>query len=302
MTDDLFDDPTTRYGLAPDNRRYRFPAPPGVEPAASWRRTTNLIKAFSDQYALQQWLERMTLLGLLANDGLLFDELATSGVEMMAPDVQRKALEMFAAQARTAVGGDKGARKGTARHGVLEHWMFAGEVIGHRRIRLQFEQLLEILDAKGFDLIPGTSERFVFHPIAGGVVGRQDARFLCRRTGQEGPADLKCGKVDEKTGRRFWTYQEYAGQLFIYDDAPWTWEGPLDDDGCWAPKTPGNYVGRPGGAVEGERAGILLHMPANGAPEVVEVSLEYGRRVAEIARDATEHRALGKHAGGICPA
>jgi hypothetical protein len=302
MTDDLFDDPHPRYGLAPDNRRYRFPAPPGVEPAASWRRTTNLIKAFSDQYALQQWLERMTLLGLLANDGLLFDELATSGVEAMAPDVQRKALEMFAAQARTAVGGDKGARKGAARHSVLEHWMFAGEVIGHRRIRLQFEQLLEILDAKGFDLIPGTSERFVFHPIAGGVVGRQDARFLCRRTGQEGPADLKCGKVDEKTGRRFWTYQEYAAQLFIYDSAPWTWEGPLDDDGRWVAKAPGNYVGRPGGAVEGERAGILLHMPGNGAPEVVEVSLEYGRRVAEIARDATEHRALGKHAGGICPA
>jgi hypothetical protein len=134
------------------------------------------------------------------------------------------------------------------------------------------------------------------------MVGRQDARFLCRRTGQEGPADLKCGKVDEKTGRRFWTYQEYAGQLFIYDDAPWIWEGPLDDDGRWVSKTPGNYMGRSGGAVEGERAGILLHMPANGAPEVVEVSLEYGRRVAEIARDATEHRALGKHAGGICPA
>jgi hypothetical protein len=298
VTDDLFDEPTTpKYGLDDAIHRYRFPPPPGIAPSnRGWRRTTNLVKAFSDQYALQQWLERATLLGLLANDGLIFDELAASGVEYQAADVQRTQLAKYADAARSAVGADAGARKGTARHNLLEHYLFADEVIGHRRMRVQMHDLLEKLDALGIELIPGTQESFVFHPIAGGVVGRRDARFLCRRTGQIGTADLK-------TAEKFWTYQEHSGQQWIYDTAPWVWQGPLNDDGRWVRQTEGTYVGRPGGKVPGERAALLLHMPSKGGPvDVVEVSLDYGARVVELARDVTELRALGKVVGGSCPA
>ena len=132
------------------------------------------MKAFSDQYALQLFLERATLLGLLANDGLIFDELAASGVEYQPADVQRTVLAKYADAARSAVGADAGARKGTARHNLLEHYLFADEVIGHRRMRVQMHDLLERLDALDIELIPGTQESFVFHPIAGGAEDDDD--------------------------------------------------------------------------------------------------------------------------------
>jgi hypothetical protein len=294
--DDLFDDPAPRYGLDPVAGRYRFPPPPGFEPSnRGWRRTTNLVKAFSDQYALQQWLERMTLLGLLANEGLVFDELAASGVEYQPVDVQRKQLADFASRARSAVGADTGSRKGTARHAVLERYLFAGEEIGHRRMRAQFAELRAVMDRKGFEFIPGTQESFVFHPIAGGVVGRRDVRFLCTKTGQIGTIDLK-------TQERFWTYQEHAGQQWIYDTAPLVWEGPLDDSGRWVAQEAGTYVGRPGGACPGERAALLAHVPSKGGPvDVHEVNLDYGGHVARQAAIIIELRAQGKKIGGICP-
>lgn len=302
MTDDLFDDAPERaqvYGLDPGLGRYRFPPPPGFAPSGrGWRRTTNLVKAFSDQYRLQLWLERMTLLGLLANDGLIFDELAASGIEYFPEDVQAKALREWAEKARSAVGADKGARKGTARHGLLEHYMFSGEVIGHRRMQVQMHELIEVMDRKDFEFIPDTQESFIFHPAAGGVVGRRDARFLCRRTGAFGTIDLK-------TQERFWTYQEHAGQQTIYDTAPWVWEGPLSPEGYWIPQERGTYVGRDGGPCPGQPAALLIHMPSKpiGAPvELHELDLDYGARVVEEAERIVALRTEGTRAGGICPA
>lgn len=304
MTDlfDLFDPAPAapKYGLDQAIHRYRFPVPPGfVRPAKArpgWRRTTNLVKAFSDQYALQLWLERATLLGLLANDGLLFDEMAASGVDVAPAPSQADELKMWAEKARTAVGADTGARKGTARHTVLEHYIFAGEVIGHRRMQVQMHELIELMDKRDFEFIPGSEESFVFHPIGDGTVGKRDARFLCRRTGQVGTIDLK-------TQEKFWTYQEHAGQQWIYDTAPFVWEGPLDDSGRWAPQTAGTYVGRPGGICEGKPAALLIHMPSKGeAPvELIELDLEYGGRVARLAEQVVYLRSEGKKVGGICP-
>lgn len=297
--DDLFDPAPAapKYGLDQAIHRYRFPSPPGfVRPAGArpgWRRTTNLVKAFSDQYALQQWLERMTLRGLLANDGLLFDEMAAVPDDRLDND----ALAAWADKARTAVGADKGARKGTARHGVLEHYIFAGEVIGHRRMQAQMHELIELMDKRDFEFVPGTAENHIWHPAAGGVVGRRDARFLCRRTGQVGTVDLK-------TQEKFWTYQEHAGQQWIYDTAPWVWEGPLSDEGRWVPQDAGTYHGRPGGPCPGRPAALLIHMPSRGAGrvELIELDLTYGAEVMKLAEGVIKLRDQGSRAGGICPA
>ncbi len=301
MTDPWDDAPdrTEMYGLDQQAGRYRFPPPPGVDRprGGTWRRTTNLVKAFSDQYKLQQWLERMTLLGLLAHDGLIFDELAASGVEYMPDDVQRKVLADFAEKARSAIGADKGSRKGTARHNVLEHYIMAGEVIGHRRMQVQMHELIDVMDRKDFEFIPDSQEDYVWHPAAGGVVGRRDARFLCRRTGQVGTIDLK-------TQEKFWTYQEHAGQQCIYDTAPWVWTGPLSSAGCWTPQAVGTYLGRPGGVCEGKPAALLVHMPSKpvGAPvELHELDLEYGGRVVDEAARIVALRSEGTRVGGICP-
>jgi hypothetical protein len=297
---DLFDDATPDAQYAVRAGRYRFPPPPGVEPSPNgWMRCTNLVSAFSDQRALQLWLERMTLLGLLRDDGVLFDELAALPDEAL----NNETLEMYAERARVAAGADKGARKGTARHGLLEHYLNTGEIGGHRRQQLQMEQLLEEMDRHDLEFIPGWSERVVWHPIAGGTMGRMDARVLCRRTGQVGVLDLK-------TQKRFWTYQEIAGQQCLYDSAPWVWDGPEGPGGRWveyqinpalaqtfplSTDDQNNLMGRPGGMCEGKRVAILAHMPSNGGPvQLHEVDLQYGAKVLEVAAWVVALRSRGK--------
>lgn len=311
--DDLFaDEPDYRVVAG----RYRFPPPPGwtgrrPKPSAtnplglpSWMRMSNLASAFSDQRALQLWLERVTLLGLLVNEGLIFDELAALPEEQLTPEV----LEEFADRARTAAGGDAGARRGTARHLMLSGYLDTGKINGHRRMRLQMEQLLEEMERHKLDFIPDWSERVVWHPIAGGTMGRMDARVLCRRTGQVGVFDLK-------TQKRFWTYQEIAGQQAGYDSAAWAWEGPEGPGGRWVPYNepgfvgwPNTLMGRPGGMCEGKRVAILAHMPSNGGRvELHEVDVEYGCEVLEVAARNVELRSRGKSVtpgrgvGGIRP-
>lgn len=303
--DDLFDNapPPPEYGVKAG--RYRFPPPPGEKPnPRGWMRMSNLAGAFSDQRALQLWLERMTLLGLLAHDGTVFDELAAVPDHLLTPEL----LEEFGEKARLAAGAEGGARRGTARHRVLEHYLDTGQIGGHRRMRLQMEQLLEEMEKHELDFIPGWSERLVWHPIAGGTMGRMDARVTCRRTGQVGVFDLK-------TQRRFWTYQEICGQQAGYDSAPWVWEGPEDRNGRWMPyqfttedwlvRGPwdgtaqdaqrNTLIGRPGGMCEGRRVALLAHMPSDGGRvQIHEVDVEYGREVLRVAAANVELRSRGK--------
>lgn len=318
MTDlDLFDDAPAapEYGVRAG--RYRFPPPPGVEPSPNgWMRCTNLVSAFSDQRRLQLWLERMTLLGLLEDDGVVFDELAALPPESLT----REKLEEVAELARHQVGSNKGARRGTARHLMLSGYLDTGQINGHRRMRFQMEQLLEEMDRHDLEFIPGWSERVVWHPIAGGTMGRLDGRVMCRRTGQIGIADLKTESADPKNGR-FWTYQEKAGQQCLYDSAAWVWEGPEGPGGRWVPYTytPGapsgpwpdqnTLMGRPGGMCEGKRVAILAHMPSDGGKvQLHEVDLEYGAQVLEVAAWVVALRSRGKSVkpgrgvGGLRPA
>jgi hypothetical protein len=282
--DDLFDDAPAapEYGVRAG--RYRFPPPPGVTPSSNgWMRMTNLVSAFSDQRALQLWLERMTLLGLLADDGVIFDEMAAT------PDSELTSglLEEFAEKARMSAGAT-GGRHGTARHRLLEHYLDTGQIGGHRRMRLQMEDLLVELDRHDLEFIPGSQERVVWHPIAGGTAGRMDAKVLCRRTGEVGVLDLK-------TQRRFWTYQEIAGQQCGYDSAAWIWEGPAGPQGRWTMNETGTLKGRPGGMCEGKRVAILAHMPSDGGRvQLHEVDLEYGAQVLEVAAWVVALRGRGK--------
>lgn len=294
MTDDLFDDAGKVWGLDKALGKYRFPPPPGVDSKAeTWMRATNLVGAFSDQRALQLWLERMTLLGLLTNDGVLFDELAVSGVEEMEPADQREFLADFAKKCRVIVGGDSGARKGTARHDMLDHYVSTGEVRGHHRMAIQMGSLLEALERHELDIIPGTNEQHLWHPAHKGVVGRRDVLVSCRLTGRIGLLDLK-------TQEQFWTYQEHAGQQAIYHDAPWRWDEAAQR---WVPNEtatfpgPSPLLGRPGGVDPGQPVALLAHMPSKGEAvpvEIHELSIGYGRRVVALAEQIVELRSIGK--------
>src|SRR3954463_13496687 len=133
------------YGLK--RGRYMYPAPPGTDrPARGYMRMTNLAAAFSDQIRLQHWRERMILLGMRADEGVLFDELAAEGLENMTPDDAKAWLEAHADKCVTRAGGDAGARRGTARHTMLQVYMESGVITGHRTMRLQLHSLFEALE------------------------------------------------------------------------------------------------------------------------------------------------------------
>lgn len=294
MTDLLYDEAPAapKYGLTEDEQYYRFPPPPGVEVPKGWRgwtRATNLVSAFSDQRALQLWLERQTLLGLLENEGTVFDELAA----IPEDDLSDSVLNFMAEKARGAVGAETAARRGTARHSMLETYLTTGRQVGHRRMRLQMESLLEAMEANELDFLPDWSERRVWHPVAGGTMGTMDARVMCRRTGRVGILDLK-------TQARFWTYQEICGQQALYNWAPWVWDGPADDSGQWVTAEANNLLGHPDGDFAGRRVALVAHMPQSTDPaiqlpvQIHEVDLEYGAQVLALAAQVRQLRSIGK--------
>lgn len=294
MTDDDFFDSAPakpKYGLTDDQSYYRYPPPPGVEVPKGWRgwkRMTNLAGAFADQRALQIWLEWKAWMGLRANDGLIFDEWMAEAVDHLSVEEQKALVTRYAEAARAVAGGNAAARKGIARHDMLEGYLKTGQVNGTRTMKVQMASLLEALDAHDLEPIPGWSERRVWHPAAGGTMGTLDMGAMCRRTGQ-------CGIVDLKTQGRFFTFQEIAAQQYGYDSAPWVWEGPPDDTGRWVKNEDWNLTGAAGGEFEGRRVALLAHMPLDMSPvRIIEVPLDYGAEVLACAAENVRLRSIGE--------
>ncbi len=298
MTDEWYDEADAEpvYGVRAG--RYRYPDPPGYErakgSAGGFMRMTNLASAFSDQRRLQAWRERMIVMGLRTEEGeVLYDEIMAAGVESMEPAAARDYLEMMAGKLADAAGGGHGARRGTARHTMLQVAIETGVITGHRTMRLQLSSLFEALERHHLEPIPGWSERRVCNP-AFHTIGTLDLGVQCILTGQKGILDLK-------TQRGFWSYQEIAGQQHGYDSAPWVWEGPPDASGKWVKAPEWNLVGRPGTEFAGRRVALLAHMPQepgeNQLPvEIHEVALDYGREVMEVALRNVLLRSQGKSA------
>lgn len=274
-----------RYGLDESAGRYKFPAPPGYM-GKSWMRMTNLVSAFSDQERLQLWLEAHGMLGLRADDGLIFDEWCAEPLDGLTWEQTKALANKYAERAREASHRNAAARRGTARHTMMDAYLNTGERTGTRSMRMQLDSALAALDRHGLEVMD--SEFRVWTPRAGGVMGRSDARVLCRRTGA-------LGILDWKTQARFWTWQEICGQLAGYDEAPFTWDGPLNPDGGWVPSPGHTLLGHEDGPLAGRRVALVAHMPISGAPvEIHEVDLEYGRRVLACAEQNVKLRSIGR--------
>lgn len=299
MTDSLFTD-ADPFGVRAG--RYRFPAPPGQpDNPRGWMRATNLVSAFSDQERLQLWLEWKTLMGLREADGLLVDEWLAERVDHLDDAAQKALANEYAERARRAARADAAARRGTARHSMMHTYFSTGRRTGTRQMQASLDQVVALLDEADLEILD--QEFRLWHPLAGGVMGTADARVLCRRTGQ-------IGILDWKTQARFWTFQEIAGQLYLYDSSRWQWIGPPTLKGRWDSDsaTENDLLGHPGGAHPGQRVALVVHMPVNGAaPELYEVDIHYGRQVAETAARNVELRsvgrstALGRRPAGIRP-
>lgn len=277
--------------------RYHYPDPPGyVRPkgaAPGFMRMTNLAGAFSDQRALQLWRERMIMLGLRTDEGeTLYDEFMATDIEAMTPDKRKTFLEGMADRIAAAAGAGHGARRGTARHLMLETMMQTGRLVGTRTMRLQWHSLQDALARHCLEALEGWSERRVCNTRYG-VMGTLDLGVRCTLTGQVGILDLK-------TQRSFFTYQEIAGQQHGYDSADWTWEGPPDPSGRWVKRpVEWNLTGQEGTEFEGRRVALLAHMPQEPGPdqlpvEIHEVALDYGQEVLDQALRNVELRSVGK--------
>ncbi len=282
--------------------RYRFPAPPGERAnPRGWMRMTNLASAFSDQKALQRWLEWKSWMGLRDRD-VIFDEWMAEPLAHLDEQEQIELVQQYAERARVVARADEGARRGTALHEMMDAWFSRGEATGTRAMALQRESALEALDKADLDVVE--TEFYVWHPAAGGAMGKSDVRVMCRRTGQ-------VGILDWKTQARFWTWQEVCGQLYGYDSAPWVWRGPRTPEGRWertAHVTGVDYqgtgsahdlVGRPGTALAGKRIALVAHMPQAPGPgqlpvTIKQIPLEYGREVLECAARNVQLRSYGK--------
>lgn len=284
-------EPEAKYAVR--GGRYRYPDPPGyVRPkgTSGWMRMTNLAAAFSDQKRLQLWRERMLLLGIREHE-VLFDELLAAPIETMDPLAAKAWLESHADQCAAVAKGDHGARRGTARHLMVQTYLETGVITGTRSMRLQLESLLETLEVQELDPIPGYIERRVCN-TALHTMGTLDLGVMCRRTGEEGIVDLK-------TQKEFWTYQESSGQQYGYDSADWVWEGPPDERGKWIPAPRWSLLGLAGGPAEGKRVALLAHMPKDPGPDQLpvqlhEVDLTYGSDVMRVAMDNVRLRSIGK--------
>lgn len=297
--DDWFDDAPAApaYGLGEAigrgvRGRYHFPAPPGETASPNgWMRMSNLAGAFSDQRALQLYLERETLRGLRAADDL-YDDLCAQPPEALTDDY----LKTIADRARERAGANAASVRGTARHTMLQGYLETGAINGNATMRMQLVELLVELDKVGLELLPAFSERLIWHPAGGGTMGRLDARVRCTATGQEGVIDLKTKR------KKFWTMQEVAGQQAGYSDAPWIWRGPPNDSGHWV-KAPANTLLGTSKECRGKPVALIAHMPQVALPEdhpdhvrihIREVDIEYGRAVLEVAARNVELRSVGK--------
>lgn len=279
--DDLFDVPLEhpKYGLDERGSRYRFPNPDGTPHPGGWQRCTNMTSSISDMRALMLWRERMVSLGLRDNDDL-YDELCSIDLENMSPDDAKAKLNALADQAADAAGAGRGARRGTARHAMVELYHQALEPTGHGRMRQQLESLKEAYAAHRLEPVPELTERTICIPEFN-VVGRFDTVLMCQDTGALVIGDLK-------TEAKFWGWLEKAAQQACYNHAKWMWDGPLDDSGRWVPMPE---------KIRKDVA-VLMHMPAQPGPgqlpvQLWEVDTEYGWRVAQLAHQVVQLRAEG---------
>lgn len=295
--DDLFDSAGEIYGVNIPGKtrgRYHFPAPPGEQPSArGWMRMTNLVSAFSDQERLQLWLTWKAFEGLRSHD-VIFDEWMSERLDHLT-DQQRKDLaNEYAERARAAAKADEAARRGTARHNMVDAWATTGERNGTRSMLRQLDSYAEALDSADLEILE--SEFHVWHPAAGGTMGKSDARVMCRRTGQVGILDLK-------TQARFWTWQEICGQLYGYHSAPWVWSGPSTPEGCWVPRAAtSNLMGRPGTRLAGQPVALVAHMPQAPGPgqlpvTIKQIPMAYGKQVLECAERNVLLRRAGAASG-----
>lgn len=269
--------------------RYRLPNLDGSHHTGGWMRASNLAAALSDTRALSLWEQRMIMLGMRARPDLL-ESLAVLDVYRMDPNTLRKELEDIGWRLKEAAKADEGARRGNARHGMVEHWHTTGEEIGTPVMRRQLRTYRELLEAHRLRAMPGMQERIIIVESLN-VAGKFDniLEDMCSNTNHIG---------DLKTQRKFWSLLEVEAQLSIYSRADAIWdEGQgvyidmprvCQETGIimWMPKEPSHEPGTP--ALDPDEPAAKHEVL------LLNLDLERGWRTAQLAKSIVDMRSESK--------
>lgn len=249
--------------------RYMLPHPQtGAE--QSWTRATTLARVLADEYNLGQWAERMVAKGMALRTDLV------AGAAAADPDKDKQALQGIAQQAKDAAGSRSGANLGTALHSFTER-IDSGESLKSLQAPPPLGDDLAAyqgkLKAANIEMLPDWIERIVVCAELG-AAGTLDRMGSCANGTRV--VDLKTAKSVE------YSWMEIAIQLAIY----------VNSSHAWNPSTQ-SYEAMPDDL--DKRIGLVVHLPVGKAtPEIWEVNLVEGWRLAQIALDVKNARSKAK--------
>lgn len=257
--------------------RYMLPWKDGTHKSRGFMRVSNLVSAYSDQFALRLWEIGEVLQGVAMDPALYATVLAACLPDM--DRVERKAwVERFIEHAKEASGGNRGSKHGTAMHGSVEV-LHAGLPYGHfsSGTRRALSLYAAALVRNHLRALPGMQERRVLVESLE-VVGTLDNILEDVLTGGLYIGDLK-------TQRKFWTFLEIAAQFACYAHGDAMWD---EKAGCWVGMPPVN-----------QDIAMALWVPRRDdgeepIAEVWEVDIVAGWKTARQALEIVRDRAAAK--------
>lgn len=202
--------------------RYKIPHPNNpTGPGRPWTRATTVTKAISDQYALNQWLNRKTLEGAAMAPNKL------QGLDFSNKEKINKVVEDF----RQLAGAGDGASRGTKFHSLTEKHDRGEKPEPQNDLDAKLlNGYTTALDLLGVGAVPAFIERTVVVPgldsgasNVAGIAGTFDRVVQSKKTGKFYVFDVK---TSGDIGNAKYSIPEWEMQLAIYQQAKkfWDWE------------------------------------------------------------------------------
>lgn len=260
--------------------RYRLPTLQGHHKKGGWMRVSNLVSAYSDQFALRMW-EIEQVLTAVRLDRSLYTELVDTDWTARSKDDRRAYADDFTERCKKVAGGSAGADHGTERHEAVEGLHRGADVALYpSETRRMLALYASTLVRHGLTPLPGMQERRVLVEELG-VVGTLDNIVRDEAIQQPNAPGAENIVADLKTQRKFWTFLEISAQLACYAHGVAMWDPAA---GAWAtmPKVRQDVA-------------LVLWMPRGGTTvEVHEVDIVAGWATAQHAHQVVQDRSAAK--------
>lgn len=285
--DDPFDVPSAVKADSPVDSprrgRYWLPRRDGTKKPWGWMRVTNLVAAYSDQYALRVWEHEQVMRAATMDAGIIAALAAEmDGWAELGWDLRKNRIEHFLELCKGVTGGDAGSKFGNAKHQMVEDF-HAGLPVHHPDAgsRRHLELYVKALKDHKLRVLEGMQERVVLVESLE-VAGKID------NVVEEADGTLRI--ADLKSQKRFWTTLETEAQLASYAHADAMWDRAA---GVWADMPP---VARD--------LGVVLWMPRiteDGQPrvDVLDANLAAGWATAMRASEVVKDRKRAKSTANV---